>query len=71
MAFEYIHKDGRTGISDRGCWFAMTEALGKPEANEVVDLSKQGFWQPIKPIQTENGTHEAPAGSRGFSISRR
>jgi len=33
----------------------MVEALGRAEAGDAVDLSRQGTWQPIKPIEAENG----------------
>jgi len=43
--YRYVHnKDGRTGQSENGSWYAIKLALGEKEASDLVDRSRHTSW---------------------------
>ena len=43
----YVHKDNRQASSEKGTWFAIKEALGEKEADDIVTVSETGTFKPL------------------------
>lgn len=48
MMYHYIHKDGTTGSSDSGAWFAIKNALGEEIATKLVSESQLSQYNYFK-----------------------